>query len=143
VELDAVEAAPSSAIHRERRALRGGDHLEAQRDGGDPCRRGSSRRSRGRRCRPGPPAGATALDQDLGAAELAVVAAFDRAPQLGAHGHLAVADAQHRHAELEDLCGALGSRPRARWPGRRTGSPPWARRRRASARPCRTGWISQ
>ena len=43
-----------------------------------------------------------ALDMDVGAAELAGVAALHRAAQLGAHGHFAVADAQHRHAELED-----------------------------------------
>ncbi len=30
------------------------------------------------------------------------MAAFDLAAELGGHGHLAVADAEHRHAGLED-----------------------------------------
>jgi hypothetical protein len=38
---------------------------------------------------------------DLGAAELAVMAALDLAAELGRHGLLAVADAEHRHARLE------------------------------------------
>ena len=45
---------------------------------------------------------ARALDLDIGAAELAVMAALDRAAELGRHGHLAVADAEHGHAGLED-----------------------------------------
>jgi hypothetical protein len=38
---------------------------------------------------------------DIGAAEFLVMAAFDLAAQLRGHGHLAIADAQHRHAHLE------------------------------------------
>ena len=45
---------------------------------------------------------ALGADGDLGAAELAVVAALDLAAELLGHRHLAVADAEHRHAGLED-----------------------------------------
>ena len=45
---------------------------------------------------------ACGLDLDIGAAEFAVVAALDLAAELGRHGHLAVADAEHRHAGIED-----------------------------------------
>src|ERR1700743_1909300 len=41
------------------------------------------------------------LHMDIGAAEFAVMAAFHLAAQLGAHGHLAITDAQHGHAHLE------------------------------------------
>ena len=40
-------------------------------------------------------------DQNVGAAEFAVMAALDLAAELFAHRHLAVADAEHRHAQLE------------------------------------------
>ena len=40
---------------------------------------------------------------DVGAAELGVVAALDPAAERGHHRLLAVADAEHRHAEHEDL----------------------------------------
>ncbi len=42
------------------------------------------------------------MDRDIGATELAVMAAFDRAAELRRHHLLAVADAQHRHAAIED-----------------------------------------
>ena len=42
------------------------------------------------------------LHLDIGAAEFAVVAALDLAAELGGHGHLAVADAEHGHAGIED-----------------------------------------
>src|SRR5262249_20415945 len=45
---------------------------------------------------------AVGLHLDIGAAELAVMAAFDLAAELGRHGHLAVADAEHRHAGIEN-----------------------------------------
>ena len=58
------------------------------------------------------------LDGDLGAAELAGVAALDLAAQLFAHGHLAVADAQHRHAQPRTRLAARAGCPlRARWLG--------------------------
>ena len=42
-------------------------------------------------------------DENIGAAELAVMAGLDLAAELFAHRHLAIADAEHRHAELEHL----------------------------------------
>ena len=39
---------------------------------------------------------------DIGAAEFAVMAALDLAAELGGHGHLAVADAEHGNAGIED-----------------------------------------
>ena len=51
---------------------------------------------------------ARGLDLDIGAAELAVMAALDLAAELGGHGHLAVADAEHGHAGIED--GLRGAR---------------------------------
>ena len=42
-------------------------------------------------------------DLDLGAAELAVMAALDLAAELRRHRLLAVADAEHRHAGVEDV----------------------------------------
>src|SRR5436305_373968 len=42
------------------------------------------------------------FDLDIGAAELAVMAAFDIAAELGRHGHLAVANPQYRNAGVED-----------------------------------------
>ena len=49
------------------------------------------------------------LDTDLGAAELPVMATLDPAAQLGAEGHLAIADAQDRHAEAEHPVGDRGA----------------------------------
>ncbi len=78
---------------------------------------------------------ALGADGDLGAAEFAVVAAFDLAAELFGHGHLAVADAEHRHAGIEDrLRRARGCPRRAPRPGRRRGSPPWASAPRRRAR---------
>jgi hypothetical protein len=45
---------------------------------------------------------ACGLDLDIGTAKLPMVPAFDLAAELGGHGHLAVADAEHRHAGIED-----------------------------------------
>src|SRR3954452_15595430 len=45
---------------------------------------------------------ACGLDLDIGAAELAVMATFDIAHKLGRHGHLAVANPEHRNAGIED-----------------------------------------
>ena len=52
-----------------------------------------------------------AFDLDIGAAELAVMAALDLAAELGGHGHLAVADAEHRHAGIEDQLAARAGEP--------------------------------
>src|SRR5690606_14669091 len=46
---------------------------------------------------------ALVLDLEEGAAELTVVAALDPAAELGAHGLLAIADAEHGDAGLEDF----------------------------------------
>src|SRR5690606_22162632 len=45
---------------------------------------------------------AVVLDLEKGAAELALVAGFHLAAELGAHGLLAVADAEHRNAGGEN-----------------------------------------
>ncbi len=42
------------------------------------------------------------LDLDVGAAEFAGVPALDLAAELGRHGHLAIADAEHGNAGIED-----------------------------------------
>ena len=39
---------------------------------------------------------------DIGAAEFAVMAALDLTAELGGHGHLAIADAEHGNAGIED-----------------------------------------
>ncbi len=50
------------------------------------------------------------LHLDVGAAELAMVPALDLAAELGRHGHLAVADAEHGNTGVEDqLRGARGA----------------------------------
>jgi hypothetical protein len=45
---------------------------------------------------------------DFGKTELALGGAFHLAAQLLRHGLHAVADAEHRHAQLENRCGARG-----------------------------------
>src|SRR5579871_6986369 len=42
------------------------------------------------------------LDLDVGAAEFAMMPTLDLAAELSCHGHLAIADAEHRHAGFED-----------------------------------------
>ena len=49
--------------------------------------------------------GAIAADLDEGTAELTVLGGFDATAELIHHGLLAIADAQHRHTELEDPLG--------------------------------------
>ena len=51
-----------------------------------------------------------AVEADLGPAILAVAGGLDPAAELGAHGLLAVADAEHRHAELEHGGGCARAR---------------------------------
>src|SRR5690606_31643523 len=46
---------------------------------------------------------AIGLDLKKGAAEFALMAGFDLTAKLGAHGLLAITDAEHRDAGLEDL----------------------------------------
>ena len=66
-------------------------------------------------------------DQNLGAAEFAVMAGLDLAAELRRHRLLAVADAEHRNAGLHRSPAAPAARPRrAPRPARRTGSRPSA-----------------
>ena len=53
------------------------------------------------------------VDRELGAAELADLGALDPAAELGRQQLHAVADAQHRDAELEQLGIELAARPSA------------------------------
>ena len=102
VELDAIEPARIVGDGRERRAIGDGDGAEARRqlghavamahpDGGLHPRLPDAVEQRRR-----------ARDLERGAAELAGVAAFDLAAQLRHHGLLAIADAEHGHARVED-----------------------------------------
>ena len=50
-----------------------------------------------------------ARNLEEGAAEFAVIGKLDLAAQLRAHGLLAIADAEHRKAELEDFLGRPGT----------------------------------
>ena len=118
MELHAVEAARLVGDGGERRVGRHADHREALRQRRDAVAVAHPHRVP-LALAPHP------LEQrglgghlDLGAAELAVVAALHAAAELGHHGLLAVADAEHRHAGLEDRLrrprrGGLGHRGRA------------------------------
>ena len=83
-------------------ARRGGDHLEAGRHGGDLVAVAHPHRLFVADVAEAGQQGRLPGDADLGAAELAGVAALHRPAQLRAHGHLAVAYPQHRHAQRED-----------------------------------------
>ncbi len=76
---------------------------------------------------------------DIGAAELAMLGGDDLAAQRGADELLAVADAEHRNAQLEDARRrARAPLPHAPRPGRPRGSAPAARRRGCDRAPrCR------
>ena len=105
MELGGVELALVVGDHRDRRVLRRADHAEA------------FRQLRHAVAVAHPDRIALALlphaleqrrvlgHQDLGAAELAVMTALDLAAELLRHRLLAVADAEHRHAGLEDRGG--------------------------------------
>ena len=120
VEHEAVHLAGGIAEDREGRALRAAENLKALRQRDDPVAvahpdlvalagRPQALEQR-----------ALLLDLDEGAAELAVVGALGLAAELDAHGHLPVADAEHRDAGLEhDLrraraAGLMGRRRPAR-----------------------------
>ncbi len=109
VELHAVEAASLVGDHGVGRTGRRGDDVEALGDGDDLVAMAHPDRlflaDRGQVGQQG----RGFLDGDLGAAELAGVAALDLAAQLFTQGHLAVADAQHRHAGLEHGLGRAGA----------------------------------
>ncbi len=105
VEHQAVVAPPLVGDDGEGRVLRYADAREARGQGGDAVAvaHPDDMLLAGR-----PEAGkqrAVVERLDLGAAELAVVAALDLAAELGGHRHLPVADAEHRHAGLEHEVG--------------------------------------
>ena len=102
VELRGVELAVLVGDGREGRAFRGGDGLEAWRDGGDavavahPHLVALALLPHAVEQRVG------LLHLDEGLAEFAVVGGLHLAAQLGAHGLLAIADAEHGKAAGED-----------------------------------------
>ena len=101
VELHGVEPALLVGDGRERRALGHGHHLEAGGELGDAV---AVAHPHGVGLALGPHAleqGRIGDHLQLGAAELAVVAALHPAAELRHHGLLAVADAEHRQAGLE------------------------------------------
>ena len=105
VELHGVELALFIGDGRERGALRHAHHLEAGRQPGDAI---AVAHPHGVAVALGPEAleqRAVGGDVELGAAELAVVAAFDPAAHLRHHRLLAVADAEHGQAGLEHPVG--------------------------------------
>ena len=122
VELDAVEAAGLVGDGGEGRGVALGDDREARRDGGDAV---AVAHPDGRALAGGEEAveqGRGPVEADLGAAILALGRGLDPAAELGAHGLLAVADAEHRHAELEHGRGCARARaPRGSRRGRRRG----------------------
>ena len=84
------------------RVLRCAVASEAGRQPGDPVAMAHPDRIAPRPCARRPRTAALRLHLDLGASELAMVPAFDTAAELGGHRHLPVADAEHRHAAVED-----------------------------------------
>ena len=112
VELHGVEAARRVADDGEGGVRRGGEDLEARRQRGDAVAvahpdllaAGEEEAVEER-------VAGVAGGGEIGAAELGVVAALDPAAERVHHRLLAVADAEHRHAEREDLgvgAGAAG-----------------------------------
>ena len=124
MELQAVEAARIVGDGGERRAVADRQHAESRRDRHDLVAAGSSIP-----CWPPEPRRPAPRGRPASAwrAELAAVADLDPAAQLGAHRLLAIADAQHRHAQPEDAVGC--SRPcRFRRRGRAAGQDHGCRR---------------
>ena len=109
VELEAVERPLAVAHGGERASSRSTRCASKPAAGAARGRRGSSRRC----ARRGPQAGeervAAALELQQGAAVLAVVRRLDDAAELLAQQLEAVADAEHRHAELEHSAVASGA----------------------------------
>jgi hypothetical protein len=96
-----------------------GDHLEAERDRGDLVAVAHPHGSPMPERRPALQQRRLALDLDSRRGRTRGRGRSPRAAQLRAHGHLAVADAEHRHAELEDPLrrrGAVVLRGRSRGP---------------------------
>ena len=102
MELHRVEAARRVGDRREGRVVGDADHLEAGRQAGDAV---AVAHPYGVALALAPhplEQGRVGDHLDLGAAELAVMPRLDGAAELRRHGLLAVADAEHRHARLED-----------------------------------------
>ena len=102
VEHQAVVFALLVLDHRERRVGAGAGDGKARRHFGDAVAMAHPDRMLFAHAPGGIEQRACGLDLDIGAAEFAVMAALDLAAELGRHGHLAVADAEHRHAGIED-----------------------------------------
>ena len=105
MELRGVELARLVGDHRDRRVRRGRDHLEARRQPGHPVAVAHPDRIFLALLPDAVEQLGVLGDLDLGAAELAVVAALDLAAELLRHRLLAVADAEHRHAGVIDGLG--------------------------------------
>ena len=144
MELHRVELALLVRDGGERRVARDADHLEAL---GSRVTRSPWLIHTGYLLAPLP----HALEQrgvlhhlDLGAAELAVMPALDLAAELRRHRLLAVADAEHRHAGLEDRLRGAG-RGRLGHRGRPAREDHAARLHLGEGfgRPCWNGTISQ
>ena len=102
VEHQAVIFALLVLDHRERRVRRDAGDRKARRHLGDAVAMAHPDRMLLAHAPGGFEQLARRLDLDIGAAEFAVMAALDLAAELGRHGHLAVADAEHGHAGIED-----------------------------------------
>ena len=109
MKLDAVEPSGLVGDHRIGAALRGGSDGEALGDGGDLVPMAHPDGFQIAHLAQALQKGAGALNADLGTAELAGMAALDLAAQLLAQGHFAIANAQNRDAQLEDLGGNRGA----------------------------------
>ena len=88
--------------HRERRIRRDAGHRKTRRHFGDAVAMAHPDRMFFAHAPGGIEQLACCPDLDIGAAEFAVMAALDLAAELGGHRHLAVADAEHGHAGIED-----------------------------------------
>src|SRR5262249_20814867 len=84
--------------HRERRIGRRADDDKARRHSGDAIAVAHPDRMPLARLPSGVEQAAFGHYLDIGATEFAVMATFHLAAELGRHGHLTVADAEHRHA---------------------------------------------
>ncbi len=133
VELDAIDPPRLVGDRREGRAGGGGDYLEAGRDGGDLVAMAHPHRLVGARTPQVGQERRVANDMDVGAAELAGVAALHRPAELGAEGHFAIADTQDRNPEREQA--GVGRRALAVVGASRTARQDHRRRRVGQDRP--------
>ena len=106
MELGGVEFARSRRRSREWRVRRRANDVEAWRQRRHPVAVAHPDRIRSPTSQTPSNSGDGVRDLEVGAAELAVMPALDLAAELVGHGLLAVADAEDRHARLEDAIGA-------------------------------------